>query len=793
MNRLFVTLIAALIMTGGSHAQQISFTARDVTTGSTVGLHSVYIKNLITGRDTTISGGQSINLLPLTDVDESGASIQPSFTVYRNYPNPFTHSTTVMASSPVQETATVKMYDVLGKLRYDSQVHLSEGDNQFTLHAGSLPSGIYILTVTTSRGTKAVKMMKLGGSGAGVPVMEPRGSFASDANRLSKSTAVAPIYMFVGSATDYVADTLENIVPEDGKNYQFDLAPSLTDNLYLVYPAQGDSLISRTPTLKWTSVRSAILYEVAISTDANFTHIVATSKPSVPYYPVGSSLDPGLYYWKARSEDNQYNWSGWSDTHSFTVLDVPVLTSPVDQDSAVYTFNPSFQWNWVSYAQSYRLMVDDDYDFSSPAIDQTQSSTSYYVQQGLGMGKYYWRVCARDNQSLWRQWSEIHSFTIPDSKVSLTYPIDADSIKKTQPKFEWNSVWYANQYQILVDDQSDFSSPLVEQTTWDRNYTPESHLPLGQLYWKVRARDSKQVWHDWSDARSFILPEVSICMTVPINADSTNGTFKWTPVYYAASYQILIDDDANFTYPLKLESFSSIPQITFPADSFQANTSYYVKVRAQDRQLNWIPWSSTVQFKYSPNATGYEYFTDPRDGVKYRIETIGNQVWMAENLKATQYRNGDEIPNITDNGAWAALSTGGRCAYSNDENTAATYGYLYNWYAATDARNIAPEGWHVPSKEEFQELLNAVGTNDTERYDALIDGGSSGFNALLGGDRSRYGSFYGIGYSAYFWSTTPNNSYHAWAMYLDGNYRSVDLSFFSYLYANGFSVRCVRD
>jgi uncharacterized protein (TIGR02145 family) len=84
------------------------------------------------------------------------------------------------------------------------------------------------------------------------------------------------------------------------------------------------------------------------------------------------------------------------------------------------------------------------------------------------------------------------------------------------------------------------------------------------------------------------------------------------------------------------------------------------------------------------------------DGNVYQTVTIGNQIWMAENLKVTHYRNGDEIPNVTVQEDWKNLTTGAYCNYNN----VAVYGRLYNWLAVNDNRNIAPAGWHVPSDAE---------------------------------------------------------------------------------------------
>jgi len=180
-------------------------------------------------------------------------------------------------------------------------------------------------------------------------------------------------------------------------------------------------------------------------------------------------------------------------------------------------------------------------------------------------------------------------------------------------------------------------------------------------------------------------------------------------------------------------------------------------------------------------------------------------------MKVTHYRNGDSIPNVTDNTEWHDLTTDAYCNYDNDANNATTYGSLYNWYAVDDSRNIAPEGWHVPSDEEWKQLEIYLGMSQSEadNYDWRgTDEGSKlkatsgwcssgngtddyGFSALPGGYRSNYGYYYHMGYGAYFWSSTQPSSYPAWYRVL--NYYGSDISRYYYYKQGGFSVRCVRD
>jgi uncharacterized protein (TIGR02145 family) len=191
------------------------------------------------------------------------------------------------------------------------------------------------------------------------------------------------------------------------------------------------------------------------------------------------------------------------------------------------------------------------------------------------------------------------------------------------------------------------------------------------------------------------------------------------------------------------------------------------------------------------------------DGNVYWTVRIGDKWWMMENLKVTHYRNGDSIPNVTDNGTWQGLSTGAHCEYNCDPAYVGTYGRLYNWYAVVDSRNIAPAGWHVPSDEEWQTLVDSLGGSavaggklkevGTTHWNSPNAGATneSDFSALPGGYRDLNGYFHNVGYTSPFWPSSEYSSSHAW-------YRSVnyDDSEVYHYYDNkhyGFSVRCVRD
>jgi len=202
------------------------------------------------------------------------------------------------------------------------------------------------------------------------------------------------------------------------------------------------------------------------------------------------------------------------------------------------------------------------------------------------------------------------------------------------------------------------------------------------------------------------------------------------------------------------------------------------------------------------------------DGNVYQTIKIGEQWWMVENLKVTHYRNGDPITHAPDNGAWGGITVGAFCNYDNNEDHVAAYGRLYNWYAVDDSRNIAPEGWHVPTDEEWKQLeINlgmslaeaiADGWRGTDEGGKLKEAGTahwvspndgatneSGLTALPGGYRYGSGFFYKLGEEGSFWSSTVYDSYSGW--FHSVSYNSPQIFRSIGALENGYSVRCVRD
>jgi uncharacterized protein (TIGR02145 family) len=209
------------------------------------------------------------------------------------------------------------------------------------------------------------------------------------------------------------------------------------------------------------------------------------------------------------------------------------------------------------------------------------------------------------------------------------------------------------------------------------------------------------------------------------------------------------------------------------------------------------PTSSYCIRAYATNSEGTAYgnvlYIKPHqtsvtdiDGNVYNTVIIGTQVWTVENLKVTKYQNGEPIENIIDNAIWNNAEFGAYCDYDHNSDNSNTYGRLYNWYATSDARNIAPKGWHVATYEDYQILIDYLGGP----FEAEEKMKNDDFNALAGGKRNRDGIFQDMEIVPYFWTSTEYHEGSTWARYISLN---GDMNILCLSKNYGFSVRCVRD
>jgi uncharacterized protein (TIGR02145 family) len=208
--------------------------------------------------------------------------------------------------------------------------------------------------------------------------------------------------------------------------------------------------------------------------------------------------------------------------------------------------------------------------------------------------------------------------------------------------------------------------------------------------------------------------------------------------------------------------------------------------------------------------------TDVQGNV-YKTVKIGDQWWMAENLKVKMYRDGTFLQNIENENDWSNAMIGAYCIYENGHAPSPPPGLLYNWFAINNSKGLAPDGWHIPTDDEWQKLEQSIGMSGADamrngwrgtkegdklkvaspngwtEFENVWSTNESGFTALAGGCRlpnATYGqpALFSTGF---WWTTTESNPDEAYYRYLDYKNSNVFRNHDSKRY--GFSVRCVKD
>ena len=278
-------------------------------------------------------------------------------------------------------------------------------------------------------------------------------------------------------------------------------------------------------------------------------------------------------------------------------------------------------------------------------------------------------------------------------------------------------------------------------------------------------------------------------------------------------------DDSEYTY--------SNPS-SYIADTNRFGWTWKVRALVDEEKGEW---SEEREFSVEPVNTDCEnnedFFTDPRDGNVYKIIQIGDQVWMAENLRSTIYSDGSPIPLVEDAAQWEIQQgSGAYCWYENNISNQYTFGALYNFYAVMNGeqssdrnpsgvQGVCPSGWHLPSDAEWKEFemflgmsqieaanLGWRGTNEGSEIAGQIDlwissgeltenseFGTSNFSAVPAGHRNpdySISDFADLGFGTGWWSATDS-----YAREIHHRNSSIYRNSFDRRY--GFSVRCVRD
>lgn len=341
-----------------------------------------------------------------------------------------------------------------------------------------------------------------------------------------------------------------------------------------------------------------------------------------------------------------------------------------------------------------------------------------------------------------------------------------------------------------------------------------TNLSPGTKYY-VRAYATNSIGTAYGNEVSFTTTQATIPSVTTITVTNVTATA-------AKSGGILVSDggleliskgvvwgtSSNPTVALTTKTNEGIESTNYSSRLFglEPNTTYYMRAYA----TNAIGTNYGTEFSFTTTSIITGPVTDI-DGNVYQTVTIGNQSWMLTNLKTTKYRDGSAITTNLNEDQWAAATTGAYAIYGNSQSSDDVYGKLYNWYAATDERNVCPTGFHTPTVEDWTILAEYLGgfsiaggkmkEAGLTHWQSPNNGAtnSSGFTALPSGWRqpnTNFGEtgFVGQGRVGAYWldfeyNPGPSDGAFSNLSYLDNSLGNISSS----KKVTGFSIRCIRD
>ena len=519
--------------------------------------------------------------------------------------------------------------------------------------------------------------------------------------------------------------------------------------------------------------------------------------------------DTGLIY----GQSYAYRVAAYTPANTSSWATITAVTEfPAPSDLLATSVNDiGIQLTWTDntdYETGFKIERDSGGGFSEIAMVST--NVTEFTDDGLNSGQLFtYRVAAYTsaNMSSWATITAATGFPAPSD-------LSAIGVSDSEIRLSWtDNTGYEIGFNIERDEGSGFTE--VGTVSADVTEYTDTGMTLGQSYdYRVAAFSSTNTssWATISAATEFAGPS----SLSAIGVSDSEIQLTWTDnTDFETGFAVERDGGSGFTEVGTVSA--DVTEYLDTGLSFGQSYTYRVTAFTAGNQSDY---SVTAIARAIAPLLDY-------DGNIYETIHIGDQVWMAENLKVTHYRDGTSITLVTDNTAWPNLSSEAYCIYNNNSsNELDTYGALYNWYAANGDvdgdgvkdKEIAPEGWHVPTDEDWKELEIALGMSQSEldnilnrgtnegsklagNADLWISGalkndsefGTSGFTALPGGSRNiANGDYSSMGTNCLIWSATEDfsNSYH---YYRRLTYSNSGIERMWGSLGSGYSVRLVRD
>ena len=383
-------------------------------------------------------------------------------------------------------------------------------------------------------------------------------------------------------------------------------------------PINGFATNDTTPTFTWVKAKDAKYYRLQIANHLEFDSPIINILTEKTAYtiPDTAALDYGAYFWRIRAEDVAGNYSNWSKPNSLVIsfMKSPINEAHVDKSA------PTVEWYPVSNAKAYQIQVSSDEQFYEILqfehyIPAPNSSVKLMPRE---TGVYFWRMCALMSASTeCENWQQPMKFTIsPVPAIPLlTFPASKQVLNDNTPEMTWTQVLHgelteSHHYEIQIDDDTKFLSPLVAGTTAAGETTYISTLLNdGSYFWRVRAVNYLGHAGTWSSIQNFridtLIPAEPVIISPNANTYITDSTpkFSWCASKGASNYEFELSNDQFSSFIKKTTQKSTA--YTLPNDHALDYGRYQWRVASRDQAGNQSPWKTIDSFDITYQKAPY--------------------------------------------------------------------------------------------------------------------------------------------------------------------------------------------
>jgi Zn-dependent metalloprotease len=382
--------------------------------------------------------------------------------------------------------------------------------------------------------------------------------------------------------------------PSDWTNGNSFASPNPPSVPALVSPANNALTGDYTPTLDWNASTVPTgetfgYYHLQVAEDSGFSSLVMNDTGVTDVNTTQLDVSPALapndtYYWRLRAFNGAGEYSAWTASRVLKTSPlVPTLLTPAD-GATPSDLRPTFDWSDVAAANNYTIQIAKNNAFTSPTVNTTSAASAYTPTTGLPANTVmYWRV--RTNAATGASdWSPYRTFTTPNppSIPTLSSPSNNALLTSFTPLLDWNNSTVPagapsfKYYEVEVDDNSDFSSP-VESGTTTLNDINDSQFAVSpalagntKYYWRVRSVNQNDETSLWAASRYF-RTIISAPVLSPVTADSLRPTFDWgDTVGSFTNYTIQVSKNDTFTQNVvnaKATQSTYTPTVNLPANT----------------------------------------------------------------------------------------------------------------------------------------------------------------------------------------------------------------------------------